>query len=420
MPETRKQNRRMKGLIQVIQRARLIGVILLTAMATVALGLPRVSGTAATVPAAAQSWPAQLARPVPASCPRGQTLIAPTGGWTDALGVSHVTYKTGPGLIAVVPPRGLTAGRVTAALMADVGLPARHSASSSSHQILVRKVLNLAQSQRAPEFCRSGPDLGTLDRKPAGGPPLLNTVSPSGNWGGYATTQKEHGSPINGAAGSWTVPEHTAGLSPSAESTWVGIGGDIGGETGGIGLIQTGTSMQTSKGFRSWWEYLGTSGCVNTFCGQYSSINAISPGDSVFGEVTWNTSTSACFFFADFSRSTGSFDVCQPVNIPYDHTSAEWVNENHYIPHAFYYDNPHTVSWSGMLINNTVAAGGAWVSPFSTPYEAVLMGPGTAPKAGTISCASGNFLSYPVSAATNSSGGTSKILTCYIGGVDSP
>jgi Peptidase A4 family len=418
MPETRKQNGRMKGLIQVIKRAKLIGVILLTAMATVALGLPRVSGTAATVPAAAQPWPAQLARPVPASCPRGQTLIAPTGGWTDALGVSHVTYKARPGLVAVVPPRGLTAGRVTAALMADVGLRARHSASSPSHQLLVRKVLNLARGQRAPEFCRSGPDLGVLHRTPAGSP-LLNTVIFHSIWGGYATTQKEHGSPLNGAAGSWRVPGHTAGLSPSAESTWVGIGGNIGGETGGIGLIQTGTSMQTGEGFRSWWEYLGTSGCVNTFCGQYSSINAISPGDSVFGEVTWNTSTSACFFFADFTRSTGSFDVCQLVNIPYDHTSAEWVNENH-IPNGLYYDNPHTVSWSGMLINNTLAAGGAWVSPFSTPYEAVLMGPGSTPGAGTVSCASGNFLSYPVSAATNSGGGTSKILTCYIPGIDSP
>ena len=53
MPETGKQNRRMKGLIQVIKRAKLIGAILLTAMATAALGLPRVSGIAATVTAAA-------------------------------------------------------------------------------------------------------------------------------------------------------------------------------------------------------------------------------------------------------------------------------------------------------------------------------------------------------------------------------
>jgi hypothetical protein len=421
MPETRKRNRRMKGLIRVITRTKLIGVILLTAIATVALGLPRVSGTAATASAAAQSWPAQLARPAPASCPRGKTLIAPTGGWTDALGVSHVTYQAYPGLVAVVPPRGLTAGRVTAALMADVGLRARHSAISSSQQLLaqVRQVLNLAQNQRAPEFCRSGPDLGVLDRKPAEGSPLRNTVDRNYLYGGYATTQTEHGSPLNGAEGSWTVPGHTAGLSPSAESTWVGIGGGVGGETGGIGLIQTGTSMQTSAGFRSWWEYIGTSGCVNAFCGQYSSINAISPGDSVFGYVSWNTSTSACFFFDDFSRSTGSYDVCQSVNIPYDHTSAEWVNENH-INDGFYYDNPHTVSWSGMLIDNTVAGNGNWVSPFSTAYEALLMGPGTTPAAGTISCASGNFLSYPVSAATNSLGGTSKILTCYIPGIDSP
>jgi hypothetical protein len=257
-----------------------------------------------------------------------------------------------------------------------------------------------------------------LDRTPADGSPLRNSVILNGNWAGYSTTQTEHGSPINGAQGSWTVPRHTPGLSPSAESTWVGIGGGVGGETGGIGLIQTGTNMQTSRGYQSWWEYIGTSGCVTTFCGQYSNINAISPGDSVFGEVTWDTSTYACFYLSDFTRSTGSFSVCQSVNIPYDHTSAEWVNENH-VP-ALYYDNPHTVSWSTMYITNAVSGSGGWVSPFSTPYNALVMGPGYTPPAGTISCSNPNFLSYPVSAANTSSGGTSKILTCYIPGVDSP
>ena len=409
----------MKGLIRVMRRLKLVGVILLTAMATAALGVPGVSATAATVQAAAQSWPAQLARPAPASCPRGQTLIAPTGGWTDTLGVSHLTYKADPGLTAVVPPRGLTAGRVTAALAADVGLHASPSASSSAHQLLVRKVLNLAQNQRAPEFCRSKPASGMLETTRAAGSPLLNAVQLNANWAGYATTQTEHGSPINGASGAWTVPHHTAGLSPSAESTWVGIGGGPGGETGGIGLIQTGTSMSTGKGYQSWYEWVGTSGCVNTFCGKYSSINAISPGDSIQGDVTWNSSTSACFYLYDFSRITGTWSVCQPVNVPYDHTSAEWVNENH-IGAVPYYDNPHTVTWTGMTIDSTVAGQGTWVNPFSTPYTALIMGPGYTPPAGTVSCANPNFLSYPVGAATNSDGATSKILTCYRPGYDSP
>ena len=409
----------MKGLIRVMRRLKLVGVILLSAVATAALGVPGVSATAMTVPAAAQSWPAQLARPAPASCPRGQTLIAPTGGWTDTLGVSHLTYKADPGLDAVVAPRGLTAGRVTAALAADVGLHVSPSASSSAHQLLVRRVLNLAQNQRAPEFCRSKPASGMLETTRAAGSPLLNTVDLNANWAGYATTQAEHGGPINGASGAWTVPYHTAGLSPSAESTWVGIGGGPGGETGGKGLIQTGTSMMTGDGFQSWYEWIGTSGCVNTFCGKYSSVDAIHQGDSIQGEVTWNSSTSACFFLDDFSRITGSWSVCQAVNVPYDHTSAEWVNENK-IGAGAYYDNPHTVTWTGMTIDDTVAGQGTWVSPFSTPYEALIMGPGYIPPAGTISCANGNFLSYPVGAATNSDSGTSRILTCYIPGYDSP
>jgi hypothetical protein len=78
--------------------------------------------SAASAPAG--SWPSQLARPAKATCPRGQTLIAPTSGRTDALGVVHVTYKSDPGLVAVVPPRGLTAGKVT---------PAVRSRASTGH-----------------------------------------------------------------------------------------------------------------------------------------------------------------------------------------------------------------------------------------------------------------------------------------------
>jgi Peptidase A4 family len=206
------------------------------------------------------------------------------------------------------------------------GLATRHS-----RQLVVRQVLNLAQNQRAPEFCRSRPDLGVLGkqlmlaREPSAGGPTL-TVAETPNWGGYATTQSEFGAAINGAEGTWTVPPHTAGLAPSAEATWVGVGGGIGGETRGIGLIQAGTEMQTNEGYRSVWEYIGTSGCVG-FCGQYSSINAISPGDSVTGQVFWGSSTYACFYLEDWSRNSGSQGVCQTVNIPYDHTSAEWVDE---------------------------------------------------------------------------------------------
>lgn len=299
-----------------------------------------------------------IGSPGPASCPPGETLILPTSGWTDGLGVSHVTYKADPGLVAMIPPHGLTVGKVTTTLLADVGLRT-HSARSASYERMVRQVLDLAKNQRAPEFCRSSPGQAMLETIGAAGSSTRNGVQVNSIWAGYATTEKERGTSITNALGAWTVPRHTAGLAPSAESTWVGIGGGPDGETA-RGLIQTGTSMQTNEGYRSWWEYIGTSGCTG-FCGRYSSINAISHGDSVIGEVDWTSSSTACFFFADLSRSTGSWDLCRTVNIPYDPTSAEWINENH-LYQGYYYDNPHTVYWSGMLA-------GKYGHPLTSPFS---------------------------------------------------
>ena len=78
------------------------GVVVLSFAAVAALSVPGLGlGSAATATVApASSWPSQVARPGPASCPRGETLIAPTSGWTDALGVAHLAYKAAPGLVA--------------------------------------------------------------------------------------------------------------------------------------------------------------------------------------------------------------------------------------------------------------------------------------------------------------------------------
>jgi hypothetical protein len=64
---------------------------------------------------------------------------------TDALGVAHVTYNSDPGLEAVVPPRGLTAGKVSSALLADIGLPAHNSLTSPAGRRLVQEAVHQAQ-----------------------------------------------------------------------------------------------------------------------------------------------------------------------------------------------------------------------------------------------------------------------------------
>lgn len=111
-------------------------------------------------------WPAGVARPAAASCPRGETLIEPTSGRTDALGVSRLSYKSAPGMVTILPPRGLKAGALTPALLADLGTRAS-ALSGAGRQSIVREVLAESARPVAPAFCESHPkpDLAGLSRK---------------------------------------------------------------------------------------------------------------------------------------------------------------------------------------------------------------------------------------------------------------
>jgi hypothetical protein len=376
------------------------------------LSMPGLGGAAAAAAAPAASWPSQVTRPHAASCPRGETLIAPTSGWTDALGVAHLTYEAAPGIVASIPPRGLTARQVTPAIMADMGMKVRKP-TSSSEQRMAKLVINLGRNRTAPEFCRSkARDVPNIHED------ILNTHVYESNWGGYAVTKSEFGANINGATGSWTVPRSMTSMEPSSELTWVGVGGDIGGETQGWGLIQAGTSMTYKKGYRTFWEYIGSSGCVNTICGQFSSTDAVAPGESVAADVWWDSSTSATFVLYT-SGGNGQWDITNySVDVPYDHTSAEWVNENQLIDN-FIYDSPGTVQFAGQALSSGFAGQGSFISPFSGSYEAVIMTIGSA--IGT-NCINGNgtVLSYPENASNSSNGGSSDIVTCQIAGTDYP
>src|SRR5579863_7137199 len=177
--------------------------------------------TAAPAPSAS-SWPAQVVRPAPASCPRGQTLVAPTSGWTDALGVIRLTYANAPGLVAKVPPRGLTAGRVTPAMISDLGIPGGSAPGSRPGRAVVQRVLSLTKNRTAPEFCRSTARKDEeIPAAPSGNrsvtwPRVHYDHRFSANWGGYEVTEAENGgSGINGAIGEWTVGQHSTMSQPS-------------------------------------------------------------------------------------------------------------------------------------------------------------------------------------------------------------
>lgn len=407
-------------------RVRLAAALVAGVAAVAVAGTLAAAGgaAAASVPTAgaAAAWPSQVAHPAAVSCPRGSTLVAPTSGWTDALGVAHFSYKAVSGLTASVPPRGLTAGRVTKAMLTDIGLPAGAAGARGGHSA-VQQALNLGEHQTAPAFCRSKaqPNEVVLPKRSSG-----PVTSASGNrythiyranWGGYALTEAENGGPIEGVYGTWTQGGSHTSSSPSESSTWVGLGGGLGEGSGTWGLIQAGTSMQTSEGYRSWFEYLSNS-CTSTACDpHYSGTDDVRPGDSVSSDVWWQSSTEGCFDFTDWSTSAASFFTCVS-NIPIisDHTSAEWINEN-WLDNGYYYDNPGTTDWTDQSIADGFG-GGAFVSPFTKPYEAVVMS--IYAGSPSPSCGNSGVLSVPVNPGGSSSLGSSQEQTCVISGIDSP
>ena len=217
------------------------------------------TGSAAAASPGAVSWPAGIAHPS-ASCAAGETLVAPTSGYTDSLGVSHFSYKGHAGMVTNLAPKGLSASRVTTTLLTDLHIPT----DARDRQSAVTAAVSLGQKQVAPAFCESvltpeqaGQKLWSGTTQKATGTATGNTAvyndHISANWAGYAVTEAQYGKPIESVAGSWRVGTVSipTNLTPSGEGTWVGIGGGVANEATGS-LIQAGTSMSTGNGYQAW------------------------------------------------------------------------------------------------------------------------------------------------------------------------
>lgn len=397
----------------------------LAAIGLAAGGLVAGSGAAAAATVSgAVSWPAQVAHPAAAACPAGQTLITPTGGWTDSLGVSHITYSSRPGMVDEIAPMGLTASRVTPALLDDLGLDAK-GASKAAYQQHVSQALSMARSRTAPEFCYSPtpiappvqPTASTATARAAVSAASANVDTYSPYWGGTAITEYQSGSGINGAEIGYIQPlgSNIDGQGgPASASTWVGVGddGDIGSSV--AGLIQAGTEMQTGYGYRAFYEQIGTSGCVDVFCGAYSAVNAVSPGQSIYAYVYWENSTHACFHVDNGIVTI--FNLCSAIIVPYDHTSAEWVNENMEGSGDEYAD-PGTVTLTSQSYSNSFNADQG-ESPFATSdFNLIYMGyAGNNPNLSLgLGCGNSTLMSYPTDGVNYGSYATSKIITCNNG-----
>jgi hypothetical protein len=358
-------------------------------------------------------------------CGPGERLISGTQVRTDRLGVARIGYPGYPGLVTTLPPRGLTAKGVTRALVADLGLPRR----AMRRQRLVQEVLSLSRAPRTPRLCLGRPTTGAI----APGPHPFDHI-PHSLYGGYAVTEQEFGGGINYASGTFIVGNDQTPV-PSgdsgSESTWVGLGGGLGGETAGLGLIQGGVTMQTNLGYRTWIEYVGQDangnplGCnsiVNNCQPISNPVNSARPGDSVNVMVYWQSSTDACITVTDNTRSSGDIGTtCKTVAIPYDHTSAEWVNENALAQKpGFFYDYPGTISFSQQLLSATW--NGVAHSPWdggAGHFEGVIMTTGSYSGLVTVGCPANKVLAEGINAATDQfDEGTSQVESFGVNGCD--
>jgi hypothetical protein len=84
------------------------------------------------------------------SCLKGEALISPTAQTTDALGVTRYSYRAVPGLVAMLPARGLVADKITPAVLKDLGVPTMPDLTSAQVRTEVAR-----ESRTPPEFCRS-------------------------------------------------------------------------------------------------------------------------------------------------------------------------------------------------------------------------------------------------------------------------
>jgi hypothetical protein len=123
-------------------------VIVVGAAASMIIG-----GIALAVPSAkAAAAPAAVSM----SCPKGDKLIAPTAHATDALGVTRYTYGALPGFVSMVPSSALTAGKITPAVVKDLGV------LQSAKPITAQMRQGIARESRTPSwFCLTAALPGT-------------------------------------------------------------------------------------------------------------------------------------------------------------------------------------------------------------------------------------------------------------------
>jgi hypothetical protein len=152
----------------------------------------------------------------------------------------------------------------------------------------------------------------------------------SNNWSGYAVTS--HEGSVTEAEGSWIIPEAVCNdghRKNTGASFWVGIDG-----YDSTTVEQTGTDSDCFKGspkYYAWYEFVPKAGVT------IQSL-AVSPGDVMAAEVTWDGSR---FRVTITDKTTNQSFSISKANPGAKRDSAEWIAEDN----SFRFTNFGTVAF---------------------------------------------------------------------------
>ncbi len=167
-------------------------------------------------------------------------------------------------------------------------------------------------SVAAAPFASAASELGS------GGVALQVHGASSGNWSGYADTQKVGYTFVEA---NWTEPSYTCdGNSPESSAIWVGIDGYSSStvEQGGTIAICSGKNQGAHE---AWWEMYPTNNVQEVF--------AIKVGDKMFASVTYSAGKSQPYDIVvkdlTSGKSLNKLEACLAGCL---NNSAEWIVES--------------------------------------------------------------------------------------------
>lgn len=365
------------------------------------------SGEAAAAPAAAS-----------ASCPKGEKLILPTAHTTDALGVTRYTYRALPGLVSKVPSLGLTASRVTPAVIKDLGVRVTPTLTTAQ----LRR--DIARETRTPPwFCLSAPVAGSI---PSAGkhstsgemaPQAVDGTNVNSSWAGVQVTSGEFNAPINSAYGDFPTTTAPIPQVKSRASEWVGVGWPA--------LIQAGIETDSDAGTRTLTPFLDyvTGSSTDPCCGLTPGSN-VPAGNEMAVEVYWESDTNACFYVLDTNTGQAPINSCVDVSnygVQHNTSDAEWFLEDA-LPIGLYYENLNQIPWTDMSFSEGAEVNPNWHDPFA--YNYWVWQNQAQPNHNTVKTCidySGpnEILSYPVHESGDASAGEMDINTNSVDGCTS-